>query len=103
MTVKLFYHLIFQDTIFRTKFLNIISIGLYNLQGQNSVKIRHNRQPRLSIANIETLSDYEPIEQDHGDEFKQIKSESDRKMIRNSKLKRLNIAYFSSSLETTDV
>ena len=83
--------------------MKIISLGLYSLQGRNRVEIRHNRQPRLSIANIETLSDYKPIEQDQGEVYKHNKSESDRKMIRNSKLEQINITYFSSSLETTDV
>ena len=101
--VKLFYHLFLQDTRFRTKFLKIISLGLYNLQRKNRVEITHYRRPRLSIANIETLSEYKPKEQDQREEYKHKKSKCERKMIRNSKLKQINVRYFSSSLETTDV
>ena len=57
---QMIYHLTLQDTRFRTKFLKIISLGLYNLQRKNRVEITHYRRPRLSIANIEKLNEYKP-------------------------------------------
>ena len=91
-----------QDTRFRAKFLRIISLGLYSIKRGNTVETTHNRQPRLSISNIEKLSDYEPIQQDQDEGYKHTKRRSEGKMIQIKKLKLINIAYFSS-LETTDV
>ena len=58
--------------------------------------------PRLSISNIEKISDYEHFEQDQDEEYKHNNRQSEGKMIRINELKRINIAYFSS-LEITDV